>query len=66
MKTHLSEQLIGVIVAALLIGAIIACMHIMNRNDDARRNTLAQRQHRKEVQDSNPIAGRMLSRMFFC
>ena len=52
MKTHLSEQLIGVIVAALLIGAIIACMHIMNRNDDARRNTLAQRQHRKEVQDS--------------
>ena len=52
MKTRVSEQLIGVIVAALIIGAIIIGMHMLNRNDDARRSTLEQRQHRKEVQDS--------------
>ena len=52
MKKHVSEQLIGVILAALLIGAVIGCMHLMNRKDDARRSTLEQREQRREVQDS--------------
>lgn len=52
MKKHVSEQLIGVILAALLIGVVIGCMHLMNRKDDARRSTLEQREQRREVQDS--------------
>ena len=52
MKIRISEQFIGILVAALIIGVVATCIHFMNRRDNARRNTFKQRQERKEMQDS--------------
>ena len=52
MKIRISEQFIGILVAALIIGVVATCIHFMNRSDNARRNTFKQRQERKEMQDS--------------